>query len=74
MTKEELTIDQVMSMDLPNIIVYAAPVMIGLVIAEWAISNYKKRSYYDGKDTLAATAIGLGNVALQDSLTAFIQS
>lgn len=68
MTKEELTIDQVMSMDLPNIIVYAAPVMIALVFAEWIISNYKKRNYYDGKDTLAATAIGLGNVALSAML------
>lgn len=64
MSKEKLTIDQVMSMDLPNIIVYAAPVMILLVVVEWVISNYKKRNYYDGKDTLAATVIGLGNVAI----------
>ena len=51
-------------MDLPNIILYAAPVMIGLVIIEWVVSFYKKRNYYDGKDTLAATAIGLTNVAI----------
>lgn len=68
MTKEKLTIEQVLSMDLPNIIVYAAPVMITLVAIEWIISYLKKRKYYDGKDTLAATAIGLGNVAISAAL------
>lgn len=68
MTKEILTLDQVMSMDLPNIIVYAAPIMILLVVLEWVISYYKKRDYYDGKDTLAATAIGLGNVAISAAI------
>lgn len=64
MTKEKLTIEQVLSMDLPNIIVFAAPVMISLVALEWIISYIKKRKYYDGKDTIAATVIGLGNVAI----------
>lgn len=68
MIKEKLTIDQVLSMDLPNIILYAAPVMISLVLLEWIISYYKKKNYYDGKDTLAATAIGLGNVAISAAL------
>lgn len=62
--KKIITYEDVMAMDLPNIIVYAAPVMIGLVLLEWGISWYQKRDYYDGKDTLAATAIGLTNVAL----------
>lgn len=64
MIKEKLTITQLLEMDLPNVILYAAPVMILLVIIEWGVSYYKKKDYYDGKDTLAATAIGLGNVAL----------
>lgn len=68
MIKEKLTIEQVLSMDLPNIIVYAAPVMISLVLLEWIISYYKKKDYYDSKDTLAATAIGLGNVAISAAL------
>lgn len=55
-------------MDLPNIILYAAPVMILLVAIEWIISYKKKRKYYDGKDTLAATVIGLGNVAISAAL------
>ncbi len=68
MTKEKLTIEQVLSMDLPNIIVFAAPVMISLVALEWIISYIKKRKYYDGKDTIAATVIGLGNVAISAAL------
>lgn len=68
MTKEKLTIEQVLSMDLPNIILYAAPVMISLVAIEWIISYLKKRKYYDGKDTVAATVIGLGNVAISAAL------
>jgi len=68
MTKEKLTIEQVLSMDLPNIILYAAPIMISLVAIEWIISYLKKRKYYDGKDTVAATVIGLGNVAISAAL------
>ncbi len=68
MVKEKLTLEKVLTMDLPNIIVYAAPIMILLVALEWIISYYKKRNYYDGKDTLAATAIGLGNVAISAAL------
>lgn len=68
MTKEKLTLDQVLSMDLPNIILYAAPIMITLVVVEWIVSFYKKRNYYSGKDTLAATAIGLVNVGLSAAM------
>ncbi|MFZ1807210.1 MAG: sterol desaturase family protein [Cyclobacteriaceae bacterium] len=68
MTKEKLTIEQVLSMDLPNIILYAAPVMISLVVIEWIVSYLKKRKYYDSKDTIAATVIGLGNVAISAAL------
>ena len=64
MTKEKLTFEQVLAMDLPNIIIYAAPVMFILVALEWIISARQKRNTYDGKDTFAATAIGLVNVAI----------
>ncbi len=52
------------ALNIPNIIVYAAPIMIGLVLLEWAVSVYKKKDYYDGKDVLAATTVGLVNVGL----------
>jgi sterol desaturase/sphingolipid hydroxylase (fatty acid hydroxylase superfamily) len=68
MNKEKLTIEQVLSMDLPNIIVYAAPIMIGLVALEWFLSYRQKKDYYDSKDTLAATVIGLVNVAMSAAI------
>jgi sterol desaturase/sphingolipid hydroxylase (fatty acid hydroxylase superfamily) len=61
---EKLTYEKVLAMDLPPIIVYAAPVMIGLVLLEWALSLYQNREIYDTRDTLAATAIGIGNLII----------
>lgn len=69
--KEKITYEQIIALDLPNIIVYAAPAMFLLVAIEWIISFYKKRNYYDGKDTLAATAVGLGNVGIGALLKVF---
>ncbi|RZS95482.1 sterol desaturase family protein [Cecembia calidifontis] len=68
MSKEKLTLDQVLSLDLPNIIFFAAPIMIGLVVLEWYLSYKEKKDFYDGKDTVAATVIGLVNVAMSAGL------
>jgi sterol desaturase/sphingolipid hydroxylase (fatty acid hydroxylase superfamily) len=65
---DKLTLDQVLQMDLPNIIGWAAPVMITLVLLEWALSIYKHRDIYDAKDTLAATAIGIVNVMISAAI------
>ncbi len=64
MIQKPLTYEQVIAMDLPNIIAYAGPIMIGLVVVEWYISMRKNRNFYDGKDTVAATAVGIINVML----------
>src|SRR5690606_35193340 len=71
MDKKVITYQDIINMDVPNIIVYAAPVMIGLVVIEGLITLYKKRDYYNTKDTLAATVIGLGNVGLNAMLKVF---
>lgn len=68
MSKEKLTFEQILSLDLPNIILYAAPIMIGLVALEWYLSYRHKKDYYDSKDTIAATVIGLVNVAMSAGL------
>jgi sterol desaturase/sphingolipid hydroxylase (fatty acid hydroxylase superfamily) len=68
MEKVKFTVDDILSMDLPNIIIYAAPVMFSLVALEWYLSYREKKEYYDMKDTLAATAIGLVNVAISASI------
>ena len=61
---EKLTYEQVLLMDLPNIILYAAPVMIAFTLLEWGISQYKHRKIYDTKDTLAAFSIGVVNLII----------
>ena len=68
MNKEKLTIEQVLNLDLPNIILYAAPIMIGLVALEWFLSYRQKKDFYDSKDTLAATFIGLVNVGMSAAI------
>jgi len=68
MSKEKLTIEQVLNMDLPNIILYTAPIMIGLVAIEWFLSYRHKKDFYDSKDTLAATFIGLVNVGMSAAI------
>lgn len=64
MQKEKITLENLLSLDVPNIIAYAGPVMIFLVLVEWFISYRQKKDYYDKKDTLAATFIGIVNVVL----------
>jgi len=61
---EKLTYEQVMQMNLPNIIAYATPVMITLVLVEWGLSQYQHRRIYDAKDTLAAVIIGAVNLLI----------
>ena len=62
MEKPIYTLEQIATMDLPPIIIWAAPVMFALVIAEWYIRVRKLQKKYDGKDVLAASVIGIGNV------------
>lgn len=62
MHKQTLTVADILAMDLPNIILYAAPIMITLVALEWYFSYREKKEFYNSKDTLAATVIGFGNV------------
>jgi len=47
-----------------NIIPAMAIPMILLVVLEWVISARQKKGYYDGKDTVSSTVIGLVNVAI----------
>lgn len=46
----------------PNIIVYAAPVMFFFVLIEYGISYYQRRKYYDKRETIGSTLVGIGNV------------
>ena len=54
--------------DLPKIIVWAAPIMISLVILEYWLRYWKFKKKDDKKEMFAATLVGLGNV-LSSGLT-----
>ncbi len=62
MEKERFTLEQVLNMDLPPIILWAAPFMVSLVLIEWFIIARKQRKKYDGKDSFAAALVGIGNL------------
>lgn len=58
----QISLHELMQMDLPPIIVYAAPVMFALVLLEYIISLSMEEELYEGKDFWASTAIGIGNI------------
>ena len=64
MEKKLYTWDELQHLTDLGMVPYLAPIVIGLVLAEWLISYYKNRNYYEKKDTLAALGIGLGNAAI----------
>jgi sterol desaturase/sphingolipid hydroxylase (fatty acid hydroxylase superfamily) len=68
------TLAHIESLNAPNIIVWAVPVMIFLVLLEWAVSAYQKREYYNTLDTLSAAAVGIGNLIINAFLKVLIFS
>lgn len=62
MGSEKITLEQIMNLDLPPIIVYAIPVMLSLVLVEYLISLKKKRDTYEGKEFWSSVGIGIGNL------------
>jgi sterol desaturase/sphingolipid hydroxylase (fatty acid hydroxylase superfamily) len=64
MEKPIFTVEQVLSMDLPPLILYAAPVMVFFVLVEWYIRTRQLKKNYDGKDGVSAFVIGITNVGV----------
>lgn len=64
MVFETLSLQQIKELDFPPVIVYAIPVMLFLVLLEWAIGAYQKRKLYEGRDFLSSALIGTGNLLI----------
>lgn len=64
MEKEIFTLDHLKDIDNITIMHYAGPLIVVSVLAEWLVSIYKKRDYYDKHDFTIALAIGAGNAAI----------
>lgn len=56
----------------PNIIVWAAPFMFFFVLLEYVISRWQHKDYYEKKETIGSTLVGLGNVAIGVLIKAFL--
>ncbi|MBT1702823.1 sterol desaturase family protein [Chryseosolibacter indicus] len=63
---EKIPFDAVSSLngEIPNIIVYAAPVMFFFVGLEYLISYLQNRKYYEKSETIGSTLVGIGNVII----------
>lgn len=59
--KEEITLNKVMS-SAPDIILYAAPVLIALALLEFYFSWKQKKELYEKKDFFASLSIGIISV------------
>jgi len=62
--KIPLTNIKVLQAETPNIIVWAIPVMFFFVILEYVISHRQRKKYYDVRETIGSTLVGLGNVGI----------
>ena len=61
--KEKLTLEQIFNdYELPDMIMIAGPVMIGLAVLEAYISYRQNRQLYEKKDFFASLSIGLGYI------------
>ncbi len=63
---EKIPLDNIASIhsESPNLIVYSIPFMFFFVILEYFISKKQHKGYYDNKETIGSTLVGLGNVGI----------
>jgi hypothetical protein len=64
MDRENLTLEDISHLDFTTVIWIAAPIMFILVLVEFLVGRKKYKKLYSGKDLLASTSIGLGNLLL----------
>lgn len=62
-TKPIYTIQEILNMDLPPIIVYAVPAILALTLLEWYLSYRENKDSYNGKDFWACVVVGIGVIA-----------
>jgi sterol desaturase/sphingolipid hydroxylase (fatty acid hydroxylase superfamily) len=56
----------------PNVIVWAIPLMFFFVLLEYLISKWQHKNYYDTRETLGSTLVGLGNVGIGVLIKTFL--
>ena len=64
MSEPKFTFEDISSLEFNKIIWIAAPIMFAFVLIEYLIGLKKNKKLYNGKDFLASSAVGLGNLVL----------
>ncbi|QHV99851.1 sterol desaturase family protein [Spirosoma endbachense] len=54
--------------NIPNIIVWAVPVMLLFTAIEMAVTYYQERDFYEKKETIGSILVGLGNLVVSAAL------
>ena len=62
MEKPYYSLQDILTMDLPPVIVWAIPVMVTLTVLEWYLRRREAMHEYDEKDAMAAAGVGIGNL------------
>jgi sterol desaturase/sphingolipid hydroxylase (fatty acid hydroxylase superfamily) len=62
MEKPYYSLEQILTMELPPVIIWAIPVMFSLTILEWFLRRREAMHDYDEKDAFAAAGVGIGNL------------
>lgn len=64
MAQLHFTFQDISSLEFNKIIWIAAPIMFSFVLIEYLVGRKKKKKLYSGKDFLASSAVGFGNLLL----------
>lgn len=54
--------------DIPNIILWAVPVMLFFTVIEMVVTYYQEKDYYEKKETIGSILVGIGNLIVSGVL------
>lgn len=54
--------------NIPNIILWAVPIMLFFTAVEMAVTYYQEREFYEKKETIGSILVGLGNLVVTAAL------
>lgn len=52
----------ILEKDIPNIILWAVPVMLFFTVVEMVVTYYQEKDYYEKKETIGSILVGIGNL------------
>ncbi len=54
--------------NIPNIILWAVPIMLFFTVIEMAVTYYQEKEFYEKKETIGSILVGLGNLVVTAAL------